>query len=153
MMKAFTTPGIDFMSATMILLREAMRLNKRKTRNVRSIFSWPKELRGTRQSESVPTATTMKSKMFQALSGPHQNRLGLQSTSAADTQTSGLGEGRWTRRCHQSVRLAGWWCMRARAPWLCASGAPVSIIVEAELQNEDDVAYVVERAPNRAVPL
>ena len=37
---AFATPGIDLISAMMILLSDSTRLNRRNTRKARSSFSW-----------------------------------------------------------------------------------------------------------------
>ena len=65
--KALNTPGMALTSATTILLRDSMRLNSRKTRNARSIFSWLSGLSGGIRlgiMRVMPTATTMKSKTF-----------------------------------------------------------------------------------------
>ena len=64
MRKALATPGIALPSETMILLSDLIRLNSRKTRNARSSRSRLPGPMSTRASEIVPTATTMKSKMF-----------------------------------------------------------------------------------------
>ena len=63
--KAWATPGTARASETMILLSDLIRLKRRKTRKARSMRSKPSGPSTMRSSESTPTVTTKKSKMFQ----------------------------------------------------------------------------------------